>query len=224
MSLGGVRQQGEVPAFCQWLSGGTVPPSVSALSSIPSPAFAGASFHQAAEKPPAPHLWARGPLRPHGSHPREHRLQDPVSHVTTLFSEPTPLAAVDLFSLGPGEEPSCESQRPDLHVLSLQSHHRGLETHGRGGLHGWAADKPQDFDVQEATRYWASQALYWLFTPCKAIVHTRTEVVVTVMSMTQKDASCRESPAHVAMPGQGHLEIPRCRPHADQGGTAHPAV
>ncbi|CAM2097269.1 unnamed protein product [Caretta caretta] len=55
----------------------------------------------------------------------------------------------------------------------------------------------QAFNVQRATRYWASQAVYWLFTPCKAIVYTQTGVVATVLSKTQKDASCRESPAHV---------------------------
>ncbi|TFK08946.1 Disintegrin and metalloproteinase domain-containing protein 2 [Platysternon megacephalum] len=63
----------------------------------------------------------------------------------------------------------------------------------------------QAFDVQEATRYWASQALYWLFMPCKAIVHTKTGAVATVLSKTQKDASCRESPAHVAMLIAKHL-------------------
>ncbi|TFK01454.1 ankyrin repeat domain-containing protein 45 [Platysternon megacephalum] len=65
----------------------------------------------------------------------------------------------------------------------------------------------QAFDAQEATRYWASQALYWLFTPCKAVVYTKTGAVVTVLSKTQKDASCRESPAHVAMTTCGLWEL-----------------
>ncbi|XP_053898223.1 maestro heat-like repeat-containing protein family member 1 [Malaclemys terrapin pileata] len=64
----------------------------------------------------------------------------------------------------------------------------------------------QAFDAQEATRYWASQALYWLFTPCKAVVYTKTGAVVSVLSKTQKDASCRENPVHVAM--VTHREAP----------------
>ncbi|XP_065436525.1 maestro heat-like repeat-containing protein family member 1, partial [Chrysemys picta bellii] len=64
----------------------------------------------------------------------------------------------------------------------------------------------QAFDAQEATRYWASQALYWLFTPCKAVVYTKTGAVVSVLSKTQKDASCRENPVHVAMLIAKHLQ------------------
>ncbi|KAM9124616.1 maestro heat-like repeat-containing protein family member 1 [Pangshura tecta] len=68
----------------------------------------------------------------------------------------------------------------------------------------------QAFDAQKTTRYWASQALYWLFTPCTAVVYSKTGAVVTVLSKAQQDASCRESPAHVAMskptsPGQRSL-------------------
>ncbi|CAM4447521.1 unnamed protein product [Caretta caretta] len=65
----------------------------------------------------------------------------------------------------------------------------------------------QAFNVQGATRYWASQAVYWLFTPCKAIVYTQTGVVATVLSKTQKDASCRESPAHVPKLIAKHLPL-----------------
>ncbi|XP_065421250.1 maestro heat-like repeat-containing protein family member 1 [Chrysemys picta bellii] len=71
----------------------------------------------------------------------------------------------------------------------------------------------QAFNSQEATRYWASQALYWLFTPCKAllvscaaVVYTKTGAVVSVLSKTQKDASCRENPVHVAMLIAKHLQ------------------
>ncbi|KAM7144510.1 maestro heat-like repeat-containing protein family member 1 [Macrochelys suwanniensis] len=62
------------------------------------------------------------------------------------------------------------------------------------------------FDALEATRSWASQALYWLFTPCKASVCTQTEAVVSVLSRTKGDASCRQSPAHVAMLIAKHLQ------------------
>ncbi|XP_039377091.1 uncharacterized protein LOC120396365 isoform X2 [Mauremys reevesii] len=98
----------------------------------------------------------------------------------------TALAAVDLLSLGPGEEPSCESPGPDLHVLSPQSHHR-------------------------------------------ATVHTKTGAVATVLSKTQKDDSCRESPAHVAM-GHGdppkagpekHPVAPSSQPPGQPGGRTH---
>ncbi|XP_044876815.1 maestro heat-like repeat-containing protein family member 1 isoform X4 [Mauremys mutica] len=57
----------------------------------------------------------------------------------------------------------------------------------------------QAFDAQKTTRYWAFQALYWLFTPCTAVVYSKTGALLTVLSKTQQDASCRESPAHVAM-------------------------
>ncbi|CAM4634983.1 unnamed protein product [Caretta caretta] len=63
----------------------------------------------------------------------------------------------------------------------------------------------QAFDAQEATRHWASQALYWIFTPCKAVVYTQTAAVATMLSKMQKDASCRESPAHVPMLIAKHL-------------------
>ncbi|XP_039347272.1 maestro heat-like repeat-containing protein family member 1 isoform X5 [Mauremys reevesii] len=64
----------------------------------------------------------------------------------------------------------------------------------------------QAFDAEETTRYWTSQALYWLFTPCKAVVYNKTGAVVTVLSKAQKDASCRESPAYVAMLIAEHLQ------------------
>ncbi|XP_074803527.1 maestro heat-like repeat-containing protein family member 1 [Natator depressus] len=65
--------------------------------------------------------------------------------------------------------------------------------------------KSQAFSVQEATRYWASQAVYWLFMPCKAVVYAQTGVVATMLSKMQKDASCRENPAHVPMLITKHL-------------------
>ncbi|XP_039374523.1 maestro heat-like repeat-containing protein family member 1 [Mauremys reevesii] len=64
----------------------------------------------------------------------------------------------------------------------------------------------QAFDAQKTTRYWAYQALYWLFTPCTAVVYSKTGALLTVLSKTQQDASCRESPAHVAMLIAEHLQ------------------
>ncbi|CAM4609864.1 unnamed protein product [Lepidochelys olivacea] len=80
----------------------------------------------------------------------------------------------------------------------------GPETHGRAGLQARLLTS-QAFDAQEATRHWASQALYWIFTPCKAVVYTQTAAVATMLSKMQKDASCRESPAHVPMLIAKHL-------------------
>ncbi|CAM4527198.1 unnamed protein product [Lepidochelys kempii] len=51
----------------------------------------------------------------------------------------------------------------------------GPETHGRAGLQARLLTS-QAFDAQEATRHWASQALYWIFTPCKGKMERKQTV------------------------------------------------
>ncbi|KAM7152745.1 uncharacterized protein RBU57_012773 [Macrochelys suwanniensis] len=59
------------------------------------------------------------------------------------------------------------------------------------------------FSAQEATSYWASQALYWLFTPCKGKMEQKQTVATSQLSQPRplpSEQGCRENMAPSSQP------------------------